>query len=252
MLIPIIKDFNNAFSYLVSNSVDKTKEVFDPVSKSLVRLSENQSDQSAVLNDIFKIGWTAIQTCFVFLVQTIQSIVSFQWLRDFAYLPISIPNNLVASNENNIFMKSFNNSIASLVGDRQNLLQKFLFSNQTITKPETGLAISDQSLPYNNFILGLPHVTHNGAPINSWSLSFLSNKWFDPLTVPVNFLSTSLESGSQNISQLSLPEQITGDLRISNLILTCILICIATGFSSFLNSFFISVPLSLSSLLSLR
>ena len=251
MLIPIIKDFNNAFSYLVSNSAEKTKEMFDPVSKSLLHLSENQSDQYASFNELLKISWTGIRICFLFLVQTIQYIVSFQWLRDFAYLPISIPNNnMLRLNESNTFIQNFNNSIVSLVGDRQNILQRFLFSNQTIAKPETGLAISE---PYNNFILDLPNITHNGAPVNSWSLSFLSNKWFDPLTVPVNFLSTGLESGSKNASSLaSLPEQITGNLSISNIILMSILICISTGFSSFINSFFISFPLSLSNLLSLR
>ena len=247
MLIPIIKDFNNAFSYLVSNSVEKTKEMFDPVSKSLLHLSENQSDQYGSFNELLKISWTGIRICFLFLVQTIQYIVSFQWLRDFAYLPISIPNNMLRLNENNTFIQNLNNNIVSLVGDRQNVLQRFLFSNQTIAKPETGLAISE---PYNNFILGLPSIIHNGAPVNSWSLSFLSNKWFDPLTVPVNFLSTGLESGSKN--SFSLPEQITGNVSISNIILMSILICITTGFSSFINSFFISFPLSLSNLLSLR
>ena len=254
MLIPIIKDFNNAFSYLVSNSVEKTKEVFDPVSKSVLHLSQGQSDQSGAFNDLFKIGWTTIQICFSFLVQTIQYIISFQWLRDFAYLPVSIPNSMLHSNENRSFIQTINDRTVALVEDRQNVLQRFLFSNQTMVKPESGLAISsDHSLPYNNFILGLPNVTHIGAPLNSWSLSFLSNKWFDPLTVPVNFLSTGLESGGKTTTHLSsLPEQITGDLRISNIILMSILICIATGFSSFLNGFFVFFPLSLSNLLSLR
>ena len=289
MLIPIIKDFNNAFSYLVSGSAEKVKEMFGALSRNsgttwegrhllasklLPPISEGQSiasgtpEQAPLGFDIFQISWAGIRICFLFLVQALQYIVSFQWLRDFAYLPISIPTTTFHSSKT--FWQAPDSGFVQKIWEGPNVLQRYLFSNQTVSTwmgsrvPENNLSIANSTAPlqgtsYNDFIMGS---SHSEAPINSWSLSFLSSDWFDPLTVPINFLS------SKNLSQFSssLPGKImslghsiepsfwqdSNGIGINNIIIMSILICVATGFSSFFNSFFISFPLSLSNVLSLR
>ena len=240
MLIPIIKDLNNTFSYLVLNSTEKAKGIVDSVSwipstsvgsDGTQRLVERKAGW--VPHEIFQIGWATVQIFFSFLVKAIQYIVSFQWLRDFAYLPISIPASTARSDEGNL--EDFYHNIISLARDGPTILQRFLTSNEVTS----------------HFVMGSPTTNSVGAPINSWSLSFLSNEWFDPLTVPVNFISTLSEPLAKNIS--SLPSMTTnGDIPISNLIIMSILLCASSCFSSFFNSFFISLPLSLSNVLSLR
>lgn len=273
MLIPIIKDFNNTFSYLISNSTEKAKGIVDNISRPLSsNISEVGGEASkmsgqeinSVPHDIFQIGWAAVQTATLFGVRTVQYIISFQWLRDFVYLPISIPANTGRFSQGNNGIQDLPNNIISQVVNGPDLLQRFLFSNQTIAKPEMGggpgrLAglspsiINSQTTGYNDFVMGSPSVSGIGAPLNSWSLSFLSNEWFDPLTVPVHFISTSSEHFAKNLSPLSsMISNTNGSISISNIIIMTVLICVSCGFSSFFNSFFISFPLSLSNLLSLR
>ena len=264
MLIPIVKDFNNAFSYLVSSSTGKTKEMFDSLYGSLPQITEGQPDQARLGHDVFQTSWAGIKIGFVILIQAIQYVVSFQWLRDFAYLPIRIPTYPKQGTSelrslSNTFVPSFNTDTVTTnqtlpFWDGPNPLQRFFSTG-------SGQAIANQARPYHDFFMG---ASTNGVPVNSWSLSFLSNEWFDPLTVPVNFLSSDSINSSGSSTLLtkfaSLPSQIAssgsesvnGGIGIGNAILLLVVMAAVTGFSGFLNGFFVSFPLSLSNILSLR
>ena len=174
MFLSIIKDLNSTFHSIIS-----TKEIQD--------------------HDIFQISWKICVFFFVKLWDKILYMLTFQWLRDFAYLPISLPS----LNEKLTILPSIpekNPEISSFFSrSGENIFDWFSFSN------------------------------------HSWSLAFLSPEWFDSF-IPNHFLSGP--SSVENFKSLNLSHIISISIFIS--------------FSSFLNSFLINFPLSLSNILSLR
>ena len=122
MFLSIIKDFNATYhSILTSQEIQN--------------------------HDFFQIGWKICVFFFIKLWSKIVYLFTFQWLRDFAYFPISLPQ--------------LSEKITILPPIGSNV-------------PETSTLVSRTGENMFDWFLG--------TPSSSWSLAFLSPSWFDHFT----------------------------------------------------------------------
>nr|UIB38919.1 hypothetical protein [Trentepohlia sp. YN1317] len=128
MFLSIIKDFNATYH-------------------SILTAQEIQN------HDFFQISWKVCVFFFIKLWSKVIYLITFQWLRDFAYFPISLPE---LNEKMTIFPPIGSNA------------------------PETSTLVSRTGENMFDWFLG--------TPSSSWSLSFLSPTWFDHLMISNPFL----------------------------------------------------------------
>nr|UIB38815.1 hypothetical protein RF1 [Trentepohlia sp. YN1242] len=138
MFLSIIKDFNATY-----HSILTTQELQN--------------------HDFLQISWKICIFFFTKLWSTLIYLFTFQWLRDFAYFPISLPE---LSEKMTVLPPMGQNS------------------------PETSSLVSRAGENLFDWFLG--------TPSSSWSLAFLSPTWFDHLTTSNQFIS---ETDGFNLSQ---------------------------------------------------
>ena len=196
MFFSLIKDINNAINNWINYQTDF-----------------NNPQISHKFQAIWEMG-------ILFLVK-VQSLIlyfwSFKWLEDFAYLPVSLPPDSNLDEKLALLPSSFLEN-----WNWENVLVKII--GQLNLDVFFSLLQEDKKM-FDSFF----------DSNNLWSLSILYPSWFDSISTPVHFLTTSKSSDLQ-------------ELNLFNLLIIGILI----GFSSFLNSFLINFPLSVSNILSLR